>query len=67
MRQEEQRIEPRYLTVKQAAVYMSFSPSQLYHWLADGKIDYIKKGKAVRFDRKVLDRFMQVDKVEVKI
>lgn len=58
-------IEARYLTVKQAAMYIGFKPRTLYLWVKDGKMQYIKKGRNVRFDKNVLDRFMSKDVIRI--
>ncbi len=58
--------EQRYLTVKEAAEYLGFKPSAIYHWVSEGKIPYIKKFRSVRFDKTTLDRFMQRDKITLQ-
>jgi excisionase family DNA binding protein len=52
-------MEPRYLTLKQAANYLSLSPQALYLRIHRRTIPFIKDGTRVRFDRLALDRFMR--------
>ena len=49
----------RYLDVPSAAVYLSLSPTALYHRVARRTIPFIKQGKRVLFDRDALDRWMR--------
>jgi excisionase family DNA binding protein len=47
------------LTTAEAAEYLRISEWTLRHWVSDKKIRFIKVGRAVRFKRTHLDRFLQ--------
>jgi excisionase family DNA binding protein len=47
------------LTAGEAAQYLRISEWTLRHWVSDRKIRFIKMGRAVRFKRAHLDRFLQ--------
>jgi excisionase family DNA binding protein len=53
------------LTTGEAAVYLRISEWTLRHWVSDKKIRFIKIGRAVRFKKAHLDRFLQ-DNVQGK-
>jgi len=55
--------EKRYLTIQEAAEYLSVSPGTLYNRVAPGSknpfpVQPERIGRLVRFDRERLDRFM---------
>jgi excisionase family DNA binding protein len=47
------------LTATEAADYLRISESTLRHWVSDKKIRFIKIGRAVRFKKTHLERFLQ--------
>jgi excisionase family DNA binding protein len=47
------------LTAAEAAEYLRISEWTLRHWVSDKKIRFIKIGRAVRFKKTHLDRFLQ--------
>ena len=47
------------LTAGEAAEYLRISEWTLRHWVSDKKIRFIKIGRAVRFKKAHLDRFLQ--------
>jgi len=47
------------LTASEAAEYLRISEWTLRHWVSDKKIRFIKIGRAVRFKKAHLDRFLQ--------
>jgi len=48
------------MTVKKAANFLSLSPSTLYGWAWQRKIPFVKVGRALRFDRADLERFVRL-------
>ena len=56
------------LTAAEAADYLRISEWTLRHWVSDKKIRFIKIGRAVRFKKTHLDRFLSdnVQEKEVK-
>lgn len=42
------------LNLKEAAEFFDVSPSTLYRWANEGRVPYIRYGRAYRFDREVL-------------
>ena len=56
--------QPRWLTIDQAAAYIGFAKGTLYHWVSRRQIPFVKKGRSLRFDRLVLDEWMERDRVQ---
>lgn len=54
-------IEQRYITLKEAAIYLSLSTKTLYEWTVLGKIPAYKLGRVWRFDRAELDTYVHKD------
>src|SRR5215471_10998864 len=46
------------MTSPEAATYLSISKGTLRHWVSDQKIEFVKLGRAVRFRKARLDRFI---------
>ena len=63
--EELQPIVPRFLRVKEAARYLGFTEGTLRVLTCQKRIPHIKKGRAVRYDRLELERWMLQDKVKV--
>ena len=57
-------LQPRWLTIDQAAAYIGFAKGTLYHWVNQRQIPFVKKGRSLRFDRLVLDEWMERDRVQ---
>ena len=49
----------RLLTVQDAAQYLAVSVSTLYGWVWHRKISFVKVGRALRFDLRDLEKFIQ--------
>jgi excisionase family DNA binding protein len=56
---DSQSASSELLTAGEAAEYLRTSEWTLRHWVSDRKIRFIKMGRAVRFKRAHLDRFLQ--------
>ena len=56
------KVLPRLLTIKEAAVYLGRSESALYHLKARREIPYVMHGRNLRFDRVALDRWLEADR-----
>ena len=52
-------VERSYLTYEEAAQYTNVSPVTLWRAVRDGRLKPAGPGKAVRFHRDELDRFMR--------
>lgn len=52
-------MEPRLLKVEEAAHYLNFHPETMYELARRGIIPTVKVGRAVRFDRVELDKFVE--------
>jgi excisionase family DNA binding protein len=51
--------QKRLLTVKEAAVYLAVSPTMLYHWENHDLRPVRLRKKAIRFDRRDLDKLIE--------
>ena len=51
-------IERRYVSLKDAAIYLGLSPKTLYEWVTYKKLPAYKLGRVWRFDRRELDTFI---------
>jgi excisionase family DNA binding protein len=49
----------RLFTVQEAAHYLAVSTSTLYGWAWQRRISFVKVGRALRFDVRDLDRFVE--------
>ena len=58
----------KLLTAAEAADYLRISEWTLRHWVSEKKVRFIKIGRAVRFKKTHLDRFLSdnVQEKEVK-
>ena len=59
-------LEPRYLTLEQAGVYLGYGPGkgESVRWMCRvGKFPHIKIGERVFVDKEDIDRVMQEHKV----
>ena len=50
------------LTVQEAARYLSVSVSTVYGWVWQRRIPFVKIGRAVRFDPRDLEAFIEASK-----
>lgn len=48
----------RLLTVEQAAAYLGLSKLTMYDWISQRKIEFVKIGRLVKFDQRVLDKWI---------
>src|SRR5215467_4829719 len=46
------------MTSREAATYLCISKGTLRHWVSDRRIEFVKLGRAVRFRKAYLDRFI---------
>ena len=56
----------RLMTIRDAAKYLATSVSTLYGWVYQRRIPFVKVGRALRFDRADLDRFIESNRVQAK-
>ena len=61
MRARASVVTPRWLTIDEAAAYTGFAKGTLYHMVSDRRIPFVKKGRSIRFDRRRLDEWMEID------
>ena len=57
----------RYLTIRDAAGYLSLTERALYHRVERRTVPYIKRGHRVWFDRFALDRWMREGAVDADV
>ena len=48
----------RLLTVDETAAYLGISKLTVYDWISQRKIEYVKIGRLVKFDQRILDRWI---------
>lgn len=53
-----EKSESRLITVQEAARYLAVSVSTLYGWVWQRRIPFVKMGRALRFDVRDLERFV---------
>jgi excisionase family DNA binding protein len=58
--------QQRLLTVQEAAHLLSVSVSTLYGWVWQRRIPFVKVGRALRFERDDLERFIQSNRFEAR-
>ena len=58
-------VEPRYLTLKQAALYMGATVWCLRNLAWDRRVPFVKLGNRFVFDKADLDKFIESEKVQV--
>jgi excisionase family DNA binding protein len=58
--------ERRLVTIKEATRFLSVSVSTLYGWVWQRRISFVKVGRALRFDRSDLERFVQANRHEAR-
>ena len=56
--------ESKLLNVREAALVLCVSVSTLYGWAWQRKIAFVKVGRALRFDRRDLEKFVQTHRYE---
>jgi excisionase family DNA binding protein len=52
----------RLLTTEEAAQYLAISASTLYGWVWQRRIPFVKIGRALRFDLRDLEAFVEVNR-----
>ncbi len=52
----------RLFTVKEAACYLAVSVATVYGWVWQRRIPFVKIGRAVRFDPRDLEAFIEASK-----
>jgi len=57
---------PELVNVTEAARFLAVSPSTLYGWVWQRRISFVKVGRAVRFDKADLERFIARNRVEAR-
>jgi excisionase family DNA binding protein len=57
-----ENVQPRLVTVREAADYLSVSVSTLYGWVWQRRIPFVKVGRALRFDVDDLKKFVEGNK-----
>ncbi len=56
------RVEQRLLTVQEAARYLAVSVSTLYGWVWQRRVPFVKIGRALRFDSRDLEAFVEANR-----
>lgn len=52
-------MKQRLMTIRQASEFLCVSESFLYHKVAAGALEHVKLGRAVRFDLRALERYIE--------
>ncbi len=55
-------VEQRLLTVQEAARYLAVSVSTLYGWVWQRRVPFVKIGRALRFDSRDLEAFVEANR-----
>jgi excisionase family DNA binding protein len=58
--------ESSLITVKEAARFLAVSTSTLYGWVWQRRISFVKVGRALRFEKRDLEKFIQSNRVEAR-
>jgi excisionase family DNA binding protein len=58
--------DSRLLTVNEAAEFLSVSVSTLYGWAWQRRIPFVKMGRALRFDRMDLEKFVNANRYSAR-
>jgi excisionase family DNA binding protein len=58
--------QQRLLTVQEAAHLLGVSVSTLYGWVWQRRIPFVKVGRALRFEQRDLEKFIQSNRVEAR-
>jgi excisionase family DNA binding protein len=61
------RSRPGLITIREAAQYLAVSVSTLYGWVYQRRVPFVKVGRALRFDRVDLDRFIETNRVRPRL
>ena len=56
--------EHNLMTIEEAAEFLSVSTSTLYGWVWQRRIPFVKVGRALRFEIRDLEKFIQSHRVE---
>ena len=56
----------RLLNLTSAATYLGLQPATLYEWVAKRKIEYVKMGRLLKFDRRQLDKWISQHTVRAR-
>jgi excisionase family DNA binding protein len=58
--------ETGLLTVQDAAKFLAVSTSTLYGWVWQRRISFVKMGRALRFERIELQKFIQANRFQTR-
>jgi excisionase family DNA binding protein len=56
----------RLLTVEETAAYLGISKLTVYDWVSQRKIEYVKIGRLVEFDLRILDKWIDQNTVKAR-
>ena len=57
-------MERRYLGIKELSQYLGVTEGTLYSWVCYRKIDFVKVGRLVKFDKQRIDKWIQEKTVD---
>ena len=57
-------IEKRYLGISECSQYIGVTKGTLYVWVCHKKIPYLKVGRLVKFDLRVIEKWLKENSVE---
>ena len=58
--------ESKLLNVREAALVLCVSVSTLYGWAWQRRIPFVKVGRALRFEKRDLEKFIQSNRFEAR-
>lgn len=58
-------MDKRFLTSKEIAIYLNLSENTIRAWVKFGRIPFSKLGRSVRFDLKVIDKWLRNKEISV--
>jgi excisionase family DNA binding protein len=65
LHQNQNRPEPDFLTVDQAAAFLNFSKGTIYKKCSLGELPHYKSGKKLHFKKSELTRLLETGKIDV--
>lgn len=61
-------VEKRLYNIKETAEYLGLAVGSLYNMISEKRIEYVKLGRNVKFDKNKLDKMIELNTVkEMKI
>lgn len=65
MTAQERSIGKRLISIDELSEYIGFPKGTLYNWVSERKIECIKLGKHLRFDKEVINQWIEKNRQQV--